>query len=80
MSKGLQRPANNDKASRSIAGVLWTAKHLAGTLQASPQTPYFGEVFQAVYERFRDRDVSRSTRYRILTCPKAQAAFLHELM
>ena len=37
------------------------------------------EVFQAVYERFRDRGVSRSTRYRILTCPKAQAAFLHEL-
>ncbi|TPG82591.1 protein kinase [Pseudomonas mandelii] len=37
-------------------------------------------VFQAVYERFRDRDVSRSTRYRILTCPKAQAASLRELM
>jgi serine/threonine protein kinase len=37
------------------------------------------DVFQAVYERFRDRDVSRSTRYRILTCPKAQAEFLHEL-
>ena len=37
------------------------------------------EVFQAVYERFRDRGVSRTTRYRILTCPKAQAAFLREL-
>ena len=37
------------------------------------------DVFQVVYERFRDRGVSRSTRYRILTCPKAQAEFLRAL-
>ncbi|SDP54047.1 hypothetical protein SAMN04490202_4760 [Pseudomonas reinekei] len=36
-------------------------------------------VFQAVYERFCDRDVSRSTRYRILTSADAQAALLHGL-
>jgi hypothetical protein len=38
------------------------------------------QVFQAVYERFRDRDVSRSTRYRILTSAKSQGEFLRELM
>jgi hypothetical protein len=36
-------------------------------------------IFQPVYERFRDRDVSRSTRYRILTSADAQAEFLHGL-
>ncbi|MGJ7517978.1 lipopolysaccharide kinase InaA family protein [Pseudomonas baetica] len=34
------------------------------------------EVFQPVYERFRDSGVSRSTRYRILTCGKSQDEFL----
>ena len=37
------------------------------------------QVFQGVYERFRDRDVSRSTRYRILTSADAQAEFLRGL-
>jgi hypothetical protein len=36
-------------------------------------------MFQPVYERFRDRDVSRSTRYRILTSTDAQAEFLQGL-
>lgn len=36
-------------------------------------------VFQPVYQRFRDQTVSRSTRYRILTCARAQAAFQREI-
>ncbi|MGE7956677.1 phosphotransferase family protein [Pseudomonas sp. NPDC089530] len=36
-------------------------------------------VFQPVYQRFRDEKVSRTTRYSILTCPRAQAAFLREI-
>lgn len=37
------------------------------------------EIFQPVYTRFRDSGVSRSTRYRILTCARSQGEFLREL-
>ncbi|MNF06469.1 hypothetical protein D3C80_2064230 [compost metagenome] len=32
-------------------------------------------IFMPVFERFLTGKVSRTTRYAILTCPKAQAAF-----
>jgi serine/threonine protein kinase len=37
------------------------------------------EIFQPVYARFRDSGVSRTTRYRILTCARSQGEFLREL-
>ncbi|SDY80327.1 lipopolysaccharide kinase InaA family protein [Pseudomonas sp. NFIX28] len=36
-------------------------------------------IFQPVYQRFRDEKVSRTTRYSILTCARAQAAFMRAI-
>lgn len=38
------------------------------------------EVFKPVFERFITRKVSRTTRYSILTCSKAQAEFKKDLV